>query len=334
MAGPALIFAAINWNRDGIGGWGIPMATDIAFAIGVLVLLAKRVPRSLITFLVALAIVDDLGAVLVIAFFYTDNIAFDWLLGATLILAMLAFLNLGGVRAIPPYFVLAVGLWYTLFQSGIHATLAGVLGAFTVPAKPKYDPALFSQHVRSLLDRFDSSYQKNRNILLNTRLYAVVQTFEDGIHSVQPPLLRLEHFWHLPVAFLVIPLFAFFNAGIPVNVTTLGQAFSSPVALGVMAGLILGKFIGITGAAWIALKLGFGQLPEGVRFSQIAGVSFLAGIGFTMAIFIAELGFSGSPENLLMAKTGILLASLLAGVIGYVWLFYCSTSNSPDAGKG
>ncbi|MEX0902724.1 MAG: Na+/H+ antiporter NhaA [Pseudohongiellaceae bacterium] len=325
---PALIYLAFNYDGEGARGWGIPMATDIAFAIGVLVLLAKRVPKTLITFLVALAIVDDLGAVLVIALFYTESIVTNWLLAVILVLALLALLNLIGVRIILPYFLLAVGLWYALLQSGIHATVAGVLGAFSVPARPRYDPGLFSRHVRDLLLRFDTSYKGNRNIMLNNNLHAIVQTFEDGIHSVQPPLLRLEHIWHVPVAFLVIPVFALFNAGIPINVTTMDQALASPVALGIAAGLLLGKFVGITGCVWIALKLGIGQLPAGTRFSQIAGVSFLAGIGFTMAIFIAELGFTNQPDELLMAKMGILIASLIAGIVGYIWLYLCS--GKPD----
>jgi NhaA family Na+:H+ antiporter len=324
MVVPALCYLVLNPEGAGLRGWGIPMATDIAFAIGVLVLLAKRVPPALITFLVALAIVDDLGAVLVIAVFYTADIVELWLLVAVGVLALLVFLNLAGIRRTLPYFILAVFLWYALLQSGVHATLAGVLGAFTVPARQKYDPEAFSKRVKTLLARFDSSYAEDRNILLNDKLHAVVRTMENGILRVQPPLLRLEHAWHLPVSLLVIPIFALFNAGIPLSVATLGEALAHPVALGIGLGLVFGKFAGITGVSWLVLKLGIGQLPEGVRFSQIAGVSFLGGIGFTMAIFISELGFAGQAELLLMAKMGILLASLVAGVIGALWLYLCS----------
>ncbi len=321
MVLPALIYVAFNLGKPTVTGWGAPMATDIAFAIGVLVLLAGRVPKALITFLIALAIVDDLGAVLVIAIFYTAEIATAWLAGAAGVLVLLVVLNLSGVRHVIPYFLLAVLLWYCLLQSGVHATLAGVLGAFTVPVKPKFDPARFSEHVTRLMKTFDDSYSKNRNILLNHELHDTVQTLEDGIHSVQPPLQRLEHMWHLPVSFLVIPVFAIFNAGVPLDADTLVRTLSSPVALGIGAGLLAGKFIGITGTAWMVLKAGISKLPEGTRFSHIAGVSFLAGIGFTMAIFIAELGFAETSDNLLMAKTGILLASTLAGIIGYAWLY-------------
>ncbi|MGV8935424.1 MAG: Na+/H+ antiporter NhaA [Gallionellaceae bacterium] len=320
---PALIFLAFNHQGDAMRGWGIPMATDIAFAVGVLVLLAAKVPKPLITFLVALAIADDLGAVLVIAVFYTKQLELDWLALSALFVIFMFILNISGVRKVLPYFILAVLLWYGLLQSGVHATLAGVLGAFAVPSRSKYDPALFSANIKNLLTRFDlSQEQAGGNLLTNEKLYSVVQQLEEGVHGVQTPLQRLEHAWHLPVAFLVIPIFALFNAGIPLEFNSLGTTFTHPVFLGIMLGLLLGKFIGITGACWLALRFGIGQLPGGTRFSQIAAVSVLGGIGFTMSIFIAELGFAEQPEYLLMAKTGILAASLMAGVIGFVWLWW------------
>ncbi|HQS57424.1 MAG: Na+/H+ antiporter NhaA [Gallionellales bacterium 35-53-114] len=326
MVMPALIFLAFNPGGDAARGWGIPMATDIAFAVGALVLLASRVPKALITFLVALAIADDLGAVLVIALFYTQQLALDWLAGSGALVLLLFVLNFAGIRKVMPYFLLAVLLWYALLQSGVHATLAGVLGAFAVPARPKYDPALFSIRIKALMARFDSSNQEGGNIMANEELYTVVQNLEKNVRGVQTPLQRLEHVWHLPVAFLVIPVFALFNAGIPLQFGALGETFSHPVMLGVLLGLLLGKFIGITGACWVALRLGIGQLPSGTRFSQIAAVSVLGGIGFTMSIFIAELGFAAQPEYLLMAKTGVLAASLLAGVLGFVWLWWLGSA--------
>lgn len=320
MAAPALIYVALNPSGAALRGWGIPMATDIAFAVGALVLLAARVPRALITFLVALAIVDDLGAVLVIALFYTDALAMPWLALAALLLGALVVLNLGGIRRTVPYFVIAVLLWYALLQSGVHATLAGVLGAFTVPARPKYDPPLFSAHVRKLLARFDESNTRDANILTNDDLRTTVQTLGNGVLAVQTPLQRLEHLWHLPVAFLVIPVFALFNAGIPLRIDALATTLAHPVTLGITAGLVAGKFIGITGASALALWLGLAQLPTGVRFAHIAAVSLLAGIGFTMSIFIAELGFGNDPALLVMAKTGVLVASALGGLLGVAWL--------------
>ncbi len=324
MLVPALIYFAINPEGDASRGWGIPMATDIAFAIGALALLASRVPKALITFLVALAIVDDLGAVIVIAIFYTDTIAFGPLAMAAALFGVLLMLNMGGIRKTTPYVIVAGLLWYALLLSGVHATLAGVLGALSVPAIPKYKPELFSEHVKELMERFDASHQPGTSIMTNDKLRAVVQTLENGVHSVEAPLQRLEHTWHMPVAFIVIPIFALANAGIPVEVSALGETMSHPVLLGVMLGLVLGKFIGITGVSWILLKLGVASLPKDTRFTQIAGVSLLAGIGFTMSIFVAELGFAGQPEYLLMAKTGVLAASLLSGIAGFIWLYMAS----------
>jgi len=324
MVVPALIYFAINPEGEAARGWGIPMATDIAFAIGALALLASRVPKALITFLVALAIVDDLGAVLVIAVFYTDTIAFGPLLGAAGLFGLLLVLNMIGIRKTAPYLIVAALLWYALLQSGVHATLAGILGALAVPAVPKYNPERFSAHVKELMQRFDASHQPGQSIMTNDDLRAVVQTLENGVRSVEAPLQRLEHTWHMPVAYLVIPIFALANAGIPLSLDSLGETLSHPVLLGVSLGLVLGKFIGIAGVSWLLLKMGVAVLPKDTRFTQIAGVSLLAGIGFTMSIFVAELGFAGQAEFLLMAKTGILGASLLAGVAGFVWLYVVS----------
>jgi NhaA family Na+:H+ antiporter len=331
MVVPALIYFSINPEGDASRGWGIPMATDIAFALGAIALLASRVPKSLITFLVALAIVDDLGAIIVIALFYTEKLSMGWLITSGIFFAMLIMLNLAGVRKITPYFIIAVLLWYAMFESGIHATLAGVLGAFSVPARPKYDPALFSQHVRETISDFDDSLDAGQSIMTNEKLRGIVHSLESGALQVQTPLQRLEHAWHLPVAYLVIPIFALFNAGIPLKLDNLGEALMQPVTLGVMLGLVVGKVVGIASACWIAIRLGVATLPAGTRFVQIIGVSLLAGIGFTMSIFIAELGFVNQPELLVMAKTGILFASLIAGVTGYIWLFIAGSKNSQGA---
>jgi len=330
MVVPALIYSAINPDGEAARGWGIPMATDIAFAIGALALLAGRVPKALITFLVALAIVDDLGAVIVIAVFYTDTIALGPLAAAGGLFALMLVFNKGGIRKTLPYFIVAVFLWYALLQSGVHATLAGILGALSVPAVPKYNPERFSQHVRDLMHRFDSSHEPGKSIMTNDKLRAVVQTLENGVHGVEAPLQRLEHVWHMPVAYLVIPVFALANAGIPLEFASLGDTLTHPVMLGVAMGLLLGKFIGITGTAWLMLKLGVAALPRDTRFTQIAGVSLLAGIGFTMSIFVAQLGFGENPKLLLMAKTGILLASLLAGVTGFIWLYLVKSPSAAD----
>ncbi|MDO9282395.1 MAG: Na+/H+ antiporter NhaA [Methylotenera sp.] len=323
MIVPALIYVAFNPTGDAARGWGIPMATDIAFAVGALVLLANRVPKALITFLVALAIADDLGAVLVIAIFYTQTLSIYWLGIAAALVAILFAFNFSGIRNAIPYFIIAVLLWYALLQSGVHATIAGVLGALTVPARSKYDPTLFIAYIKDQMARFTTSHKQGGNVMTNHQLHTAVQMLDKSVQGVQTPLQRLEHIWHLPVAFIVIPIFALFNAGIPLQMGSLSETFTHPVMLGVTLGLLLGKFIGITGACWLALRLGIGQLPRGTRFSQIAAVSVLAGIGFTMSIFIAELGFSTEhADYLLMAKTGVITASLIAGLVGYTWMYY------------
>ena len=327
MVVPALIYFAINPEGDAARGWGIPMATDIAFALGAIALLASRVPRALITFLVALAIVDDLGAVVVIAVFYTETIAMGWLITAAILFGLLMVLNVAGIRKITPYFIIAVLLWYAMFESGVHATLAGVLGAFSVPARPKYNPDRFSEQMKKMIARFDSSQVPGKSIMNNDELRGIVHSMESGALQVQTPLQRLEHAWHLPVAYLVIPLFALFNAGIPIEFSSLGETLTHPVTLGVSMGLIVGKVLGISGFSWLALKAGVGSLPAGTKFNQIIGVSLLGGIGFTMSIFIAELGFAHQPEMLLMAKTGILFSSLFAGISGFIWLYLAGSKD-------
>ena len=317
---PALIYAAINFDGEGIGGWGIPMATDIAFAVGCLALLGSRIPKALLTFLVALAIVDDLGAVLVIAFFYTDQIYMTALMLAGLFLAILVLFNMLGIRKPLPYFLIGLLMWVAMLKSGIHATLAGVLTALTIPATTRYDPSQFSQLVQKLMRKFDASYRPGESIMRNDEQRSILQTFENGIQMAETPLQRLEHSMHTPVAFLIIPIFALANAGVPIQLEGIGEVLGDPITLGIIAGLVAGKFIGIAGFSWVAIKMGIGRLPHGVTFSQLAGVAVLAGIGFTMSIFIAELAFANDPQDLLMAKTGILLASALAGGAGYLWL--------------
>lgn len=323
MVVPALLFYVVNMGGEGEHGWGVPMATDIAFAVGVLVLLGSRVPKTVLTFLVGLAIVDDLGAVIVIAIFYTEQIHMNWLALSGVALLALIGLNRIGIRKPWPYFLIGILMWFTMLQSGVHATLAGVLTALTIPVKPKFDHKLFVNHMSSLLQSLKDRPQKEKQhecIIHDAHSRAVLQTLENGIHSVESPLQRLEHNMHLPVAFLIIPLFALANAGIPIDLSAIPQTVTHPVALGVMFGLIVGKFLGISGLTWLALKLGIGKLPEGMTIKHLIGVGFVGGIGFTMSIFIAELGFAGQAENLLMAKTGVLFASLIAGAIGYFWL--------------
>ncbi len=320
MIVPALCYVSINLDEATFRGWGIPMATDIAFALGVIALLANRIPKALITFLVALAIVDDLGAVIVIAVFYTQNLAWEFLIIGAFLIGLLLLMNLVGIRKPSLYFMVGLFLWFVFLKSGVHATLAGVITAFTIPAKPKFDPSIFSRRLGEILVKFNHSYKEDESILKNQDLSAVVQTLESGVQGVQTPLQRLEHSLHKPVAFFILPVFALFNAGVQIDVSDTFSVLSHPVTLGVVIGLLVGKFIGIAGASWLAIHFGLCSLPKMTSFKHILGAAILGSIGFTMSIFIAELAFASQPEMIVQAKLGILFSSLIAGVIGYLWL--------------
>jgi len=324
MLVPVIIYISINPEGHTLDGWGIPMATDIAFALGALALLGKRIPKSLLTFLVALAIVDDLGAVMVIAVFYTETISVPALAIVSVMLLMLVSLNLGGIRRPLPYVLLGIILWIAMLKSGVHATLAGILLAFTIPMRPKYDPARFLSHIYTMIEQIKLSYQREGNILKNDELRSQVRALENGAHLVQAPAQVMERTMHLPSAYIIIPIFSLANAGIPVDLSSLASIVTHPVSMGIAAGLVLGKLFGIAGFSWLAIKFGLTSLPEDLNFKHIIGVALMGGIGFTMSIFIAELGFTHSAEDLLMAKTGILLASILAGVSGFLWLYFTS----------
>jgi NhaA family Na+:H+ antiporter len=321
MIFPALIYLAINSGEVGANGWGIPMATDIAFAISALVLLGKRVPAALVTFLVALAIVDDLGAVLVIAIFYTDQIHFLPLGLAGCAFLILLIFNRFGIHMILPYFIVGLFMWFFMLESGVHATIAGVIAALSIPTKPKSAPVEFSDNTRELLEQYDS-YPVATDHIMHEKQKAILNNIKDNIDAVGTPAARLEHDLHLPVALIIIPLFALANAGVTIDFSSLGNVIVEPVSLGIIAGLIFGKIIGIFGIAWLAIKLKIAKLPQNSSMSQVFGVAVLGGIGFTMSIFVADLAFLGSPELIFQAKVGILAASLFAGLFGYFWLKY------------
>ncbi len=324
MVVPVIIYIGINPEGHNFDGWGVPMATDIAFALGALALLGNRVPKNLLTFLVALAIVDDLGAVMVIALFYTEAINVVALATAAGTLILLVTLNLGGIRQPLPYILLGGVLWIAMLKSGVHATLAGILLAFTIPMRPKYDPIRFLSQINERVGQIKRAYQREENIIKNDELRSRVQSLGEGIQLIQAPAQILEHKMHLPSAYLVIPIFSLANAGIPIDWASFGDIVAHPVSLGIVAGLVAGKLIGIAGFSWVAVKLGLTSLPHGLNFKHIVGVALMGGIGFTMSIFIAELGFAHHAQDLLIAKTGILLASVLAGVSGFLWLYLTS----------
>lgn len=321
MIFPALIYSYFNASTDSLSGWGIPMATDIAFALGVIALLGDRVPKSLVAFLVALAIVDDLGAVLVIAVFYTSHLSLPLLSMALGWLLLLVLMNRSGIRHPTPYMFVMVLLWLTLLDSGVHATIAGVVTAFTIPALPQYNSKAFSQQMRQTLDQFDqAATDHSHNLLRNPAQFTILNQLEHKVQGVATPLQHLSHRWHLPVSFLVLPIFAFANAGIPIDFNHFVDSLSHPVTLGVLLGLLIGKLIGIFAVSWLAVRLGIAKRPQGVHNLHLVGAAMLGGIGFTMSIFIAEIGFPGHAEYITQAKIGILIASILAGILGYLFL--------------
>jgi len=321
MVIPALIYISINAGGIGANGWGIPMATDIAFAISALVLLGKRVPTTLVTFLVALAIVDDLGAVLVIAIFYTEQIhMLPLALAGVSFLMMMAF-NRVGIHMILPYFVNGLLLWFFMLESGVHATIAGVIAAIAIPSRPKKHPATIVKDTQNLLKEYDM-HSGEIKTLINEKQKTILQNIKNKIDAVGTPAARLENDLHLVVALVIIPIFALANAGISIDFSSIGSIVMEPVSLGIIAGLIAGKVLGIFGVAWIAIKLKIAKLPEGSTMSQIFGVAFLGGIGFTMSIFVADLAFVNNEELIFQAKIGILVASLFAGLFGFFWLKY------------
>ncbi|MFW9854139.1 MAG: Na+/H+ antiporter NhaA [Candidatus Thorarchaeota archaeon] len=321
MIMPAILYSLINLNNpSGARGWGIAMATDIAFVIGVMALLGTRVPHTLKIFLTSLAIVDDIGAVLVIAVFYSQKLDYTFLLIAAGLFLCLLIINQRGVQNHIVYGILGILLWYFMFSSGLHATLAGILVALTVPAQTRMNPEEFIQEGQSILDRFKAAGGRDKEILLNRQHLAALKTLELAVLDVQTPLQRFERALHYWVGFTVMPLFIFANAGITIERIDL-EMFFEPVSLGVIIGLILGKPLGISLFSWIAVKIGLADLPSGLTWSYIYGGSCLGGIGFTMSLFIAGLALI-SPTNLIMAKIGIITASLISGIVGFVILRY------------
>ena len=327
MVFAALIYLGINAGTQNATGWGIPMATDIAFAISALVLLGKRIPTALVTFLVALAIVDDLGAVLVIAIFYTDQINFLPLGLAGVSFLILIFFNRVGIHMILPYFIIGLLMWFFMLESGVHATIAGVIAALAIPSKPKRAPADFAKHTKNLINEYDK-YPITQDHMIHEQQKAILINIQDNINAIGTPASRLENDLHLPIALVVIPLFALANAGITIDFSSIGSTIVEPISVGIIAGLILGKVIGIFGTSWLAIKLKIATLPQGSSMSQIFGVAFLGGIGFTMSIFVADLAFLNNPEQIFQAKVGILTASLFAGLFGYFWLRYIAKNNN------
>jgi Na+:H+ antiporter, NhaA family len=318
---PAGIYLLLNRGAPGELGWGIPMATDIAFALGVLALLGDRIPLGLKVFLTALAIVDDIVAVLVIAVFYTAQVHWEALGLAAIVFAGLIAANRLHLRQPLIYALLGIALWAAVFESGVHATVAGVLLALTIPARTRIDPDAFVAKGQGLLEEFDRAGEHGASILTNGARQEALAELEDAVEGAGAPLQRMEHVLHPWVAFAIVPLFALANAGVRIE-GDLSAAVGNRVTLGVVLGLVLGKQLGVTLGAWLAVRSGVTELPEGVAWRHIYGASWLAGIGFTMSLFVADLAFAEASEGPLLttAKLGILVASVIAGVGGWLIL--------------
>jgi NhaA family Na+:H+ antiporter len=318
MIFPALIYTIFNLGGEGASGWGIPMATDIAFVVGILALLGKRVPLALKIFILALAIVDDLGAVLVIAIFYTSNISLTSLMIAGGLIVLLIAMNRLGVRNLLIYTLIGVALWLAFLKSGVHATVAGVLLAFTIPVSSRINTKKFKNETENLLKDFDNAGEHGEDVLTNSERMTIIDQIENNCEKILTPLQRFEHGLHPWVSFFIMPVFALANAGVTIG-SGLSSALTHPVSIGIILGLFLGKQIGIFSFSYLAVKLKLASEPEGVSWKKIYAASLLAGIGFTMSLFIANLAFN-SPELLNISKVGILTGSLLSGIVGFIIL--------------
>jgi NhaA family Na+:H+ antiporter len=320
MIFPALVYFAFNYGTPTVHGWGIAMATDIAFALGALFILGKKIPFGLRVFLSALAIADDLGAVVVIAFFYTKTIVMSSLAFGFVAIILMVIANLLWVRRTLVYALLGIGLWFALLGSGIHAAVAGVIVAMCIPARGKYDTDRFLGEVSKYLGEFHCPPDGcGHSILLNEKHRDAVQSIELACHDVETPLQRLEHSLHPWIAYLVIPIFALANAGLTLGTINVAQALTSPVTLGVGLGLLFGKPIGIVLFSYLFTRKNLASLPAGVAWPHIIGAGILGGIGFTMSLFITSLSFR-DPLMLDFATVGILIASFVSGIVGIAFL--------------
>jgi NhaA family Na+:H+ antiporter len=325
MVAPALIYLALNAGGGGADGWGIPMATDIAFAVGVMALLGDRVPSGLKVFLVALAIADDIGAIIVIAIFYSSGISFAWLGAAAVLLVVLVVLNRRGIDSPVPYLTVGGVLWFAVLMSGVHSTIAGVLIAFTIPAVAKTDPLRFVSDTRMRLAQIEAADVRGNHVLIDDEQQLCALEIRREARHTAAPLQRLEFALHPFTTFVVLPLFALSNAGVRFVGGDFAAAISTPIAMGVLLGLVVGKPLGIALMSLLAVKLRIADLPEAVGWPQLIGAGLLGGIGFTMSLFVASLAFRGTAE-ITEAKMAILIASVVAGLAGFIVLRFARPS--------
>lgn len=340
MVVPGLIYYILNAGTESYHGFGIPMATDIAFALGVIMLLGKRVPTTLKIFLVTLAVVDDLGAIVVIALFYTTGLKFVWLIGAVAIVIVLVVLNKTGIKNLVPYLLLGILLWFAVHNSGIHATIAAVVLAFTIPIEPKKQSKSFLIFFNKLTETFkfkslsssskSSSSDEQPSLYLSEKQINALETINQEVKDIQSPLGRLEHALQPWSAYFIMPLFAFANAG--VNVGSDIHFNTDQILLGVILGLVVGKPVGVVLITFFCEKFGIASRPAGISWGHIFGAGMLAGIGFTMSMFVSNLAFS-HPESMEVSKVAILLGSLISGVLGAFYLILLAKFKSKTKGN-
>jgi Na+:H+ antiporter, NhaA family len=331
MIVPGLIYVALNVGLPTIHGWGIPVATDIAFALGAVAVFGRRLPVGLRIFLAAFAIADDLGAVVIIAIFYTKEIVWSNLIISLFLILGLAVANFFWIRQTLIYAILGLAVWFFVLGSGVHPTIAGVIVSLFVPARGRYDTDNFLQNVKKITEKFECEEQScGYSILLNQEHLYAVQALELACHDVETPLQRLMHALHPWVAFVILPLFAMGNTGLVFRGIVFSEMVSNPVILGIIFGLVVGKPIGIMLFSYISVKSGMASLPQQVRWSHILGGAMLGGIGFTMSLFLSELSFS-DPHIIDYARIAILAGSILSAVFGMSFLGFFTSSGSDRA---
>ena len=316
MVVPALIYFALNSSGDAARGWGIPMATDIAFALGVVALLGNRIPPRARLFLLAVAIVDDIGAIAVIAIFYTDDLSFGWLAVAVALFVVVYMAKHRNVRAMSFYWIIGTMVWFAVFQSGVHATLAGVALGFLTPTHPFYGAREYNEKARATVGSYGNEEQ---SVMEREHVDHEVLELANITRESVSPLTRLEEGLHPWTSFMIVPLFALANAGVRFVGIDIGEALKDPITIGVALGLVLGKIVGITLAMYLAVRSGVARLPIGSTWSHIRGLAVLGGIGFTVSLFVTGLAFD-DPAMADLAKIGIFAGSAIAGVTGYLLL--------------
>ena len=332
MVLPALIYVAFNaGDAAALRGWGVPMATDIAFSLGVLALVGSRAPVGVRLFLLAVAIADDIGAIIVIALFYTSDLNFGYLAAGIAALVVIAVATKVNIRSHIFYVPMAIIAWFGFLESGVHATIAGVILGFITPSRPLYEAREFDRAARRIVEIFPTTSPEPR---FREKVEYEARLLSDVARESIAPLSRIQHLLNDWSAFVIVPIFALANAGISLAGIDLIDSVTSRVALGVAIGLVVGKTVGVTGFAWLVVKLGWGRLPSGVGWRHMTGTGMLAGVGFTVALFIAELAYT-DQATIDLAKIGIFLGSIIAGILGYLVLRSVPETAEPSvAGDG